>query len=170
MVERDAPSNAALIDRLADADGEAVRETIDELGRRNAVEAAPRLLEVLRTTEDTPVRNAAALALSDMGIPEAFDAITELLSDPRTERSRGTLLYALDPYDNGPNLELLVHLAITGNWEVSRSAYGLITGIATDIGEDLWRRLRARLESAAETAGDERRTEVILPLLDRFGT
>jgi hypothetical protein len=62
------------------------------------------------------VRNAAALALSDMKIPEAFDAITELLNDPRTQRARGTLLYALDPYDNATNLELYVDLAITGNW------------------------------------------------------
>lgn len=168
MMEPESPSNATLIDRLADADPDIVWETINELGQRNAVESAPRLLEVLRTTENAPVRNAAALALSDMRIPEAFDAITELLSDPRTRRSRGTLLYALDPYDNAQNLELLVDLAITGNWEVSRSAYGLITGINTDIGDDLWDRLRSRLEAAADTADDEQRAEVITPLLELF--
>jgi hypothetical protein len=52
MTEPQSPPNATLIDRLADGDREIVLETIKELGRRNTVEAAPRLLELLRTTEN----------------------------------------------------------------------------------------------------------------------
>lgn len=161
-------SVAALIDHLDDPDTEIGYEAIKEIGRREATEAAPRLLEMLGTSDDAVIRNYAAIALSDMHIPEAFDAIVALLTDPRTARSRGTLLYALAEYDCSPILELLVDLAITGNWEVSRSALGLLTSINADIGEEMWNRLHDRVQAALLTADDEQRTEVLEPLLEMF--
>ncbi|BCJ42479.1 hypothetical protein GCM10010168_07790 [Actinoplanes ianthinogenes] len=158
----------ALVDRLDGSDRDTVVDAVDELGRRRATEAAPRLLELLRLTPDAAVRNATALALSDMVVPEAFDAIVELLRDPRTEGRRGTLLYALDPYDCAPILELLVDLALTGGYEVRMSALGLLSGVETDIDEPTWERLSSRLEAAAATADDERRAEVIDPLYELF--
>ncbi|WIM97400.1 HEAT repeat domain-containing protein [Actinoplanes oblitus] len=157
-----------LIERLAAEDTDTVVEAADEIGRRRATEAAPRLLELLRLTPEATIRNATALALSDMEMPEAFDSIAELLRDPSTEGHRGTLLYALDPYDCLPILELLIDLALTGGYEVRMSALGLISGIEGDIDEEIWDRVRARLEAAAATAGKERRTEVIDPLLEMF--
>ncbi|MEV6299247.1 HEAT repeat domain-containing protein [Actinoplanes sp. NPDC051861] len=161
-------SISALIGRLDDSDPGAVYEAIEELGRREATEAAPHLLEMLRTSDDAAVRNYAALALSDMRNPEVLDVIAGLLQDPRTAGSRGTLLYALEPYDCSPILELLVDLAITGNWEVSRSALGLLTGVNGDIGEELWSRLRDRVLAALSTADEEQRIEVLEPLLEMF--
>ena len=147
---------------------ETALESVKELGRRRAREATPHLSAVLRTTGDPRVRNAAALALSDMHAPEGFDGIVEMLRDPRTQNNRGTLLYALEPYDNAPILELLVELAITGGYEVRMSAFGLINGINSVIDEPVWNRVRERLEAASTTADDERRTEVITPLLALF--
>ncbi|MBW6435801.1 DDE-type integrase/transposase/recombinase [Actinoplanes hulinensis] len=67
-----------------------------------------------------------------------------------------------------PILELLVDLAITGNWEVSREALGLLSSINADIGKDMWNRLHDRVQAALLTADDEQRTEVLEPLLDMF--
>ncbi|KUL25217.1 HEAT repeat domain-containing protein [Actinoplanes awajinensis] len=156
--------NATLIGHLDHPDPTFVAEVIQELARRNAMEAAPRVLELLRTTQEAVIRHDAALALSDMKIPEAFDAIVELLRDPRTQGRRGTLLYALDPYDCAPILELLVDLALTGGYEVRMSALGLLSGIETDIDEPTWERLSDRLKAAAATADEQRRSEVIDPL------
>lgn len=161
-------SVTALIDHLDDPDLKLVYEVIKEIGRRQATEAAPRLLRMLSTSDDATIRNYAAIALSDMHIPEAFDAIVALLTDPRTARSRGTLLYALAEYDVSPILELLVDLAITGNWEVSREALRLLTSINADIGTDMWTRLHDRVQAALLTADDEQRTEVLEPLLEMF--
>ncbi len=145
-------------------------------------EAVPRLLESLRTSDDAGVRNAAALKLSDMAVPELLDVVTVLLTDPRTVRSRGTLLYALGTgdYDCRPILGLLVDLALTGGWEVSRAAAGLVSQMEGEIDATEFDRARQRLLAAdaearrarehrpAASADPERHAEVIQPLLELF--
>ena len=74
----------------------------------HAASAAPRLLQLLRTTESPIIRNAAALALSDLNEPQAFQVLVDLLRDERTQNNRGTLLYALGAYDCSSILPLLV--------------------------------------------------------------
>lgn len=134
-----------------------------------------RLLAQLRTTSDARVRNRAAIALSDMGIPEAFDAIVGLLGQDRTRGARGTLLYALEPYDCSTVLPLLVDLVIADPYESARQAAACITGIQAVVADDLWERLERQLRAAYEAADPpyavkdpERREQVIGVLLEFF--
>lgn len=163
-------SNDTLISQLNRSDSRIVTDAIREIGRRRAREATPRLLQLLRTTDDGTIRNAAALALSDMEVPETFDAIVELLRDPRTVNNRGTLLYAVgtDTFDCRSILELLVELAISGNWETSRGALGLVNSIDGDVDAAQFRRAQQMLEAAFMTADTERREDIIGPLLTLF--
>jgi HEAT repeat protein len=53
------------------------------------------LLMAMSDTLDPSVRNAAALALVDIGSQKGIQRIQELLQDPKTYWHRGTLIYAL---------------------------------------------------------------------------
>ncbi|GAA4604761.1 HEAT repeat protein [Actinoplanes octamycinicus] len=157
-----------LLARLTDDDPDRAAEAARALG-------AVRLLDVLTTTEDPAVRVAAALALSDMRVPEARDVIAGLLTQERTRGRRGTLVYALEPYDCGPLLPLLVDLIVEDNYEVAREAARLIDHTDADLDRQTWDRLVARLEAALEATDPpyaikdpERREQVIRPVLQIF--
>ncbi|APR76807.1 Hypothetical protein A7982_02154 [Minicystis rosea] len=107
------------------------------------------------------MRNAAALALSDMKEPRAFAALVALLRDERTQGNRGTLLYALGEYDCASILALLVDFVIDGDFEVSRQALSLIHGIGAEMDEHTWTSNESKLREALASASAERR-----PLLE----
>ncbi|GAA2557641.1 hypothetical protein GCM10010435_30670 [Winogradskya consettensis] len=65
-------------------------------------------------------------------------------------------------------LGLLVELAITGVWEVSMAASGLISQIDGEVDPAQFCAGHAQLRAAMVTADDERREEVIRPLLELF--
>jgi HEAT repeat protein len=52
-------------------------------------------LQILEKTKYSRVRNAAALALADLRANDAKDNLIDLLTQPDTRGSRGSLLYAL---------------------------------------------------------------------------
>lgn len=145
-----------LLRQLDSNDPDVVAAAACELGSRHEASATPQLLERLRTTDNSLIRNAAALALSDMKEPQAFNVLVTLLRDERTRKSRGTLLHALGAYDCSPLLPLLVDLVIDGNFEVSRQAFSLIQGIETEIDEREWRACTTRLREAWAAASSER--------------
>src|SRR3954454_7722234 len=59
-------------------------------------ERARLVTRILQETDSSRVRNAAAIALTDMRTPGTADVLIHLLTDPRTQQSLGTLLYALE--------------------------------------------------------------------------
>jgi hypothetical protein len=78
-------------------EGEPARaiEAAKAIAREARHEAVPQLLTTLRTTMNHDVRNAVAMALSDLRAPGLVEEIGALLEDIRTLGNRGTLLYAL---------------------------------------------------------------------------
>jgi len=72
------------------------------------------LLRVLATTADPRMRNAAAVALADLGSEIAPSVIRGLLVSPSTEGCRGTLLYALREMGGKLPLGLMVS-SLAGN-------------------------------------------------------
>jgi len=83
------------------------------------------LIEALINTNSRTIRNIIAITLRDIGPPDAdaaAPALARLLTDPRTEGSRGTLIYALRAFDCSPYIELLVNLANTGGFEVKEES------------------------------------------------
>jgi hypothetical protein len=152
-----------LIEHIASGDSKRIVEAAREAASRKDSLAGPHMLRVLERTNDPSVRNAVALALSDLKDPSAFDVLVDLLKSARASGNRGTLLYALGAYDCSPVLPLLVDLVIEGNFEESRQALSLITGIETELDENTWQACAERLRPALATATEERR-----PLLDKL--
>lgn len=150
-------TTAELLQALDSSDADIVAGAASKLALCHAASAAPRLLELLRTTESPMIRNAAALALSDLNEPQAFQVLVDLLQDERTQKNRGTLLYALGAYDCSSILPLLVDLVIDGNFEVSRQALSLIQGIETELDDRKWSACAVRLRAALASASEERR-------------
>lgn len=145
-----------LLKRLTGGDSQEVVAAARELASRQEGSAAPQLLEVLRTTHDATVRNAVALALSDLKYPQAFDVLVDLLNQERTRGHRGTLLYALGAFDCSSILSLLVDFVIEGSFEVSREALSLLAGIETELDEGTWTACTERVQSALVVASQER--------------
>jgi HEAT repeat protein len=152
-----------LIDHLNSSDSKRIIEAAHEVATRKAMTAVPQMLELLKKTNDGAVRNALALALSDLKDPSVFDVIVKLLNRKRTRGNRGTLLYALGEYDCTTILPLLVNIVIDGNFEESRQALSLITGIETELDDRTWDRCIKRLRSAIAVTTEERR-----PLLNEL--
>lgn len=163
MSEDEGAETQKLLEHIQGDNPRAIIEAARELASRGEPAAAPRLRQVLASTEDPLVRNALALALSDMKDPPAFDALLDLIKSARTEGKRGTLLYALGAYDCSTALPVLVDVVIHGNFEESNQALSLINEIETELDEATWRECNQQLRSALPLASDERR-----PLLEKL--
>lgn len=104
---------------------EAVRQvTVFDLSKNK--EYIPVLIKYLDTTENSALRNAIAIALSDIGCVEAIEHILALLKDPKTCGDRGTLLYALQEFDISCQIATIVDFLFDDGFEVSRQALSLI--------------------------------------------
>lgn len=110
-----------------------VEEILAVIVHTDKKDAVPNLITYLRNTENSIIRNALAIALSDMRDERAIEPIVELLEDPKTLGNRGTLLYALEPFDCTSHLETLVRQFLTGNFEVQAGAYQLIESMGATI-------------------------------------
>jgi len=109
---------------------------IDEIVETNDTTHNEYLLDELSRTESNIVRNKIAVALSDLHCEAVVERIIELLSDQKTIRSRGTLLYALTPFDLSDHSDALVSQLLTGNLEVTLESYKLIISIKEKMGEE----------------------------------
>ena len=143
------PGVEKLVAQLAGTDPDAACNAALELGDRREYGAVPTMLEILGATADAGVRNGIAYALSAMRIPETFEVIVDLLQQDRTHGARGTLLYALRPFDCAPILPLLVHLVVEDTWEAAREAAYLISEIEV-VSAETWDPLKDRLQMAYE--------------------
>lgn len=123
------------------------------LGDDRAVEP---LIGLLLRTTDPGVRDALAVALRDIGDERALSPLLALIADPATQGHRGTLVYALGGFDLSGNVPELVHLIITGNFEVSRQAFTVLESIAGEIDDEDWRASLAAVRAAIPTADPEK--------------
>jgi HEAT repeat protein len=69
-------------------------------------------LTLLRRAPNPHIRNAAAIALADLGSTEAATYLTKLLAQEDTKGARGTLLYALEELGASIDLPLLVRVLV----------------------------------------------------------
>ena len=156
----------ALIRRLNEPDVDAAVLAAASLADRAAIEAIPALrLALSAVTTPAAVRNAVAIALSDLGDEGLVALIGELLRDPRTQGNRGTLLYAIESFDNRPLLGELTHLVIHGGFEVRHQAFQNIASIHGPVDWDLWQESLSRVKEAVATA-PEHRVDLLRDLLD----
>ena len=104
------------------------------------------LIQDLESTDAT-VRNAAAIDLMDLGDERAVAPLLRAITNPENVNHRGTLVYALSAFNCEGFIELMVRLALTGNYEVSGEACSIIEESATS--NDCVLRVKAELERYA---------------------
>lgn len=93
------------------------------------------------------VRDKAAIDLMDIGSEGAVGPLLQAISKPENRNHRGTLVYALGAFNCEPFLEILVDLVLTGNFEVSTGAFGIIEESATSA--DAMQRVRKQIRKYA---------------------
>jgi HEAT repeat protein len=109
-----------------DAD-EATVEEFDRLVQQGADDADKEMiLRLAETTRSPRVRNAAAIAMADLGIAGAGQLLVRLLGRDDTKGHRGTLLYALEELGEEVPLPVLVCVLLDGHYESREQALDLI--------------------------------------------
>ncbi|MBD2777038.1 HEAT repeat domain-containing protein [Iningainema tapete] len=127
--------------------------TLGDLGDRRAV---PILIDLLQTTTNPVIRNAAAVGLRELGDERALYPIVSLLKDPKTEGYRGTLVYALEGFDCSSVITLLVDLVITGNFEVSHQAFQVIELIDSEVNLEILDFCVQKVQDAIPKSDDDK--------------
>ncbi len=134
------------------------------LGDRQFV---PLLIELLQTTANPLIWNAAAIALSDLGDPIAVQPILTLLKDPKTDGFRGTLVYALREFDCQPIVLDLVEMVVSGNVEVSEQAFSIVEDCAESLAADVVEQVQRSVTTVIPQVSAEKQ-ELLQDLLALF--
>jgi hypothetical protein len=92
-----------------------VAHQLGDLGDHRAV---PILIDLLESTKDGTVRNAAAAGLRKLRDSRAVPYILEQLKADYTTGNRGTLMYALETLDITENIVEVVKVMCNDNYEV----------------------------------------------------
>lgn len=121
---------------------------IEQLGAKKSVESLPVLIKILSETDDTVLRNAIALALSDIGDVSAVKPLIILIEDPKTNGKRGTLLYALQSFDCSQYIDLFIKLLLEDSFEASRESFILIEKNMNKLSEIEKQKYKEKIETA----------------------
>ncbi|MBD7943208.1 HEAT repeat domain-containing protein [Psychrobacillus sp. Sa2BUA9] len=141
---------------------------LEEISRSKDIQAIPLLIEYLQRTENPLLRNSIALTLSDIGNEEVVQPLIDVINDPKTLGYRGTLLYALEPFDCSAHLETLIYHLINGNFEVQAQAYQLIESIKGEISDEVL--LNCIIEVKEELNDKERQIEILSDTIETLCT
>lgn len=157
-------NNTLLEKALKKNDMEEVERLITEISVDQHDEVISILIKYIALTENPGIRNALAIALRDIGNEKAIIPLIDLIKDPKTIGNRGTLLYALEPFDCTGHLEVIVEQFLTGNYEVQATAYQLLESMDGKVStDDLLRSLQQVKERLKEI---ERQHDLHTEVLD----
>lgn len=99
-------------------DRESIVKTAHQLGDLGDQQAVPILIDLLMSTEDGIVRNAAAVGLRKLRDNRAVPYLLEQLKADYTLGNRGTLMYALETLDIKEVIVDVVRIMCNNNYEV----------------------------------------------------
>lgn len=77
------------------------------------------LLDILASTQDASIRNASAMALSDLHVIELVPVVSKLLQNESLLPCAGTLIYALRHLDYSSILSELAWVVDKGSYEAT---------------------------------------------------
>ena len=103
--------------------------------------------DVLTTTSSNRIRNAAALALADLGAVECSGRIVEVLRRPDLAKVSGTLLYALSELGASIPLHVFVGLIEHGSFEGRSEALAFLDEDRVELPDD------AEVDGALQSLG-----------------
>lgn len=128
---------------------------IADIGDKKYEEAIPLLIKYLQDTDNNILRNEIAIALSDIGCHEAVEPIIKMIKSAKTIGNRGTLLYALESFDNASHIEMIVDLLYEDNFEVSRQALILIERMINDVPVEIKQKYIWKMRNEIENLQDK---------------
>jgi HEAT repeat protein len=128
---------------------------IREIGNNRDVEAVRFLIRYLIGTDNNTIRNAIAIALSDIGSNEAIEPLISMLKTPKTIGARGTLLYALESFDCSAHAELITDLLCEDSFEVSRQSLLLLMSNANNIPIEIKQKCIQKIQEKIENLRDK---------------
>lgn len=131
------------------------KKMIEEIGCQKNTDAVPLLIHYLVITDDNNIRNAIAIALSDIGSTEAIEPIISMLRHPKTIGARGTLLYALESFDCSNHVELITELLFDDTFEVSRQSFLLLESNINKIPIGMRRKCIERIQDKIKCMNDK---------------
>jgi hypothetical protein len=117
---------------------------------------AAKAMHALEHTNSSRVRNAAALALLDLHVGSAKDALISLLKRPDTKGSRGTLLYALEQLGVDVPLAVLAEIIVNESYEAREEALSFVVSNRIECSAEEFAHAKATLEAASTLADGER--------------
>ena len=123
------------------------------------------VLEILIPLLSSPsrwTRNAAALALREIGDNAAREPLIRAIADPLTQEDRGALVRALQPLDCSDYLRLLFHLALTGTFEVQNHALHILYDQVFWYTQNDLVEMQAELETYAQRQGRRPDTDLLI--------
>ena len=153
------------IKRLHSGNPDIVIEAAHALGDSGDRRSVPVLIQILQTTSDPAIRDAAAIGLRELGDERALYPLVSLIMDPKTGGHRGTLIYALEEFDCSPFLDFLLDLVITGNFEVSHQAFLVIESIEVKVDAETIDLCLQKAQHALLHANEEK-AELLRDLVD----
>jgi hypothetical protein len=145
-----------------------VEEILKGVNKSEGSEALPLLIGHLKITENPLLRNAIALVLRDLENDIVVQHLIDVINDPKTLGARGTLFYALEPFDCSAHLETLVHHLITGNFEVQAQSFQLIESIDEGVSDEVL--LKCLIKVKQELTETERRRDILTETLEQLFT
>jgi hypothetical protein len=81
---------------IGSGDENRILDALDAIGRsRGSSAERSRIMELARETRSPQIRNAAAMALADLGVDGADQLLIDLIKRKESRGTNGTLLYAL---------------------------------------------------------------------------
>ena len=152
---------------LSQGDMEGVVKQIAYIGEKKDTTQFPFLIELLKSTDDKILRNEIAIALSDIGGDRAVEPLIEVITDPKTLGSRGTLLYALENLNYIVHIEKIIPFIGDSSLEVSAQSFMLLEQMMDKLSASQNLRCQQRIEMQL-SHNQSKLLEVALDMLKKW--
>ena len=113
-------------DLVTAGDEQKIIEEIRSIAKIGRLPAGIDLMKLACETRSPRVRNAAAMALLTLGVPNTAELMINLVSRADTKGARGTLLYVLNELKSAVPLDTLVDILINDSYEAQEEAINLL--------------------------------------------
>ncbi|MFS1514401.1 HEAT repeat domain-containing protein [Chengkuizengella sp. SCS-71B] len=139
---------------------------VKQIGEKKDSSYVDNLIENLKQTDSNILRNAIAIALGDIGSNKSVEPIMNLLADPKTKGSRGTLLYALRSLDYSAHTIEITKLLLNNSIEISNESFLLLEKISKDLPVEIKKECKKIISDHLKNNEDDYHLEEALELFD----
>lgn len=152
---------------LSQGDIEGAMKQVATIGQKKDTSQLSSLIDLLKSTENKDLRNEIAIALSDIGDDRAVEPLIEVITDPKTSGSRGTLLSALENLNYIVHIENIIPFIGDSSLEVSAQSFMLLEQTMDSLSDSQNLRCQQRIEIQISN-NQSKLLEVALDMLKKW--